>query len=68
MIAKQGGQVGDFITQIKILGDILVLWAIKFVNKMQRKPKIRVSGDIFPSVYVVKYVFGQYETSSGRPR
>ncbi len=28
----QGGQMGDFIAQIKILGDILVLRAIKFVS------------------------------------
>ncbi len=58
--------MGDFIAQIGNLGDILDLWAIKFVKKMQRKPKFRVLGDIFSSSYVVKYVLGRYETSSGR--
>ena len=36
----QGGQMGDFIAQNKILGDILVLWAIKFVNKSAKKAQI----------------------------
>ncbi len=27
---------------------------------MQRKPKFRVLGDIFPLAYVVKYAFGRY--------
>ncbi len=31
---------------------------------MQTKPKFWVLGDIFPWAYVVKYGFGQYETSS----
>ncbi len=34
--------------------------------KMQRKPKFWVLGDIFSYPYVVKYVFGRNETSSGR--
>ena len=38
--ATQGGQMGDFIAQNKILGDILVLWAIKFVNKNAKKAQI----------------------------
>ena len=46
--SRQGGQVGNFIAQINILGDILVIWAIKFVNKMQRKPKFRVFRRYFP--------------------
>ena len=32
--------MGDFIAQNKILGDILVLWAIKFVNKNAKKAQI----------------------------
>ncbi len=40
------------------LGDILDLWAIKFVNKSAKKPYFRLSGNIFSSAYVVKYVFG----------
>ncbi len=67
LLAMQGGQVGDFIAQIKTLGDILDIWAIKFsLLKMPRKPKFRVLGDFFPSAYVVKYVLGRYETSSRR--
>ncbi len=50
--------MGDFIAQIKILGNILVLWAIKIVNRMQRKPKVWVLGDNFFSAYVIKYAFG----------
>ncbi len=42
--ANQGGQMGDFIAQIKILGDILVLWAIKCVNKNAKKAQISVFG------------------------
>ncbi len=33
---------------------------------MQRKPKIWVLGDIFSSAFIVKYVFGRCDTSSGR--
>ncbi len=44
----QGGHVGNFIAQINILGDILVIWAIKFVNNMQRKPKFWVFRRCFP--------------------
>ena len=58
--------MSDFIAQIKILGDILVLWAKKMFMKMQRKPNFWVLGNIFPSAHVVKYVFRRYETSSGQ--
>ena len=44
----QGGQMGDFIPQIKILGDILVLRAIKFVSKNAKKAQILGSGRYFP--------------------
>ncbi len=36
--------MGEFIGN---LGDILNLWAIKFVKKMHQKPKFWVLGDIF---------------------
>ncbi len=42
---SQGGQVGDFIiAQIGNLGDILDLWAIKFVNKNALKAQISCFG------------------------
>ncbi len=43
-LSLQGGQVGDFVAQIKILGDILALWAIKFVNKNAKKALNSVFG------------------------
>ena len=57
--------MGDFIAQIKILSNMLVYWAIKFVYKNAKKAKNSGFGDIFSSAYVVKYAFGRYETSSG---
>ena len=45
---SQGGQVGDFIiAQISDLGDILDLWAIKFVNKNALKAQISGFGRYF---------------------
>ncbi len=43
----QGGQMGDFIAQNKILGDILVFWAIKFVIKSALKAQILGFGQYF---------------------
>ena len=40
--------MGNFITQIKILGDILVIWAIKFVDKNAKKAQISGFGRYFP--------------------
>ena len=51
----------DFIAQIKILGDILVLWAINFVDKNAKKAQNSGVCDIFSLAYVVKYVLGRYE-------
>ena len=42
-----GGQMGDFISQNKILGDILVLLAIKFANKNAKKAQISGFGRYF---------------------
>ena len=57
--------MGDFIAQIKILGDILALWAIKFVNKNAKKALNLVFWVMFLLACVVKYVFWRYVTSCG---
>ncbi len=58
--------MGDFIAQIKVLGNILVLWAIKFVNKNAKKAHISGFGRYISLGLCSKYVCGRYDTPSGR--
>ncbi len=50
--------MGDFIAQIKILGDILDRWAIKFVNKNSKKARILGFGRYFFLSLCSKVRFG----------